>query len=310
MLTRRQRALLPADLTLSRTVRAESAFPAVPRGCDCHVHIIGPQERYPMIATRAYSPPEATVEELVTLRTRLGLVRTVLIQPSFYGTDNAALLDAMEALADTARGIAVLKPDVTDAELHAFDARGIRGVRINIESAAGRDPREVTGRLAAFGQRIASLGWHIQIFAALGVIAQIAEDVAALPVPVVFDHFGMPDASLGPAQPGFPVLLDLLQSGKAYVKLSAPSRISRKAPNYPDVAPIARALIDARPDGLVWASDWPHTDRKPGAAPTEVSPFRVMDDAATLRLLAEWCPDTGIRSAILADTPQRLYRFN
>jgi predicted TIM-barrel fold metal-dependent hydrolase len=309
MMTRRRLGLLAAGLAVSRTVKAEGSFQPPAGACDCHVHIIGPQDRYPMIPSRAYTPGESTVEELLALRRRLGLARTVLIQPSFYGIDNSALLDALTALGNSARGIAVLSPDVTDAELRALDTRGIRGVRVNIESAAGRDPREVTEKLAAFGQRIAPLGWHIQVFAALAVIARIADDVAALPVPVVFDHFGMPEAALGPEQPGFPVLLDLLRSGKAYVKLSAPYRISHRAPDYPDVAPIARALIEAGPECLVWASDWPHTDRKLGAAPTEISPFRAVDDAATLRLLPDWCPDVGVRRTILTDTPQRLYRF-
>jgi predicted TIM-barrel fold metal-dependent hydrolase len=308
MLTRRTLAAAGLALATSR-LHAAPLPEAVPGGCDCHVHIVGPQDRYPMVASRAYTPPQSTVAQLMALRQRLGLSRTVLIQPSFYGSDNRALLEAMGQLDDTARGIAVLDTDVPDAELASLDRAGIRGVRVNIESSGGRDPREVTGALGSFAKRIAPLGWHIQIYAALSVIARVASDVAGLPVPVVFDHFGMPDAALGPEQPGFPVLLDLVRTGPAYVKLSAPYRIS-KQPGYADVAPIARALIAAGPERMVWASDWPHTDRAPGAGPADISPFRVVDDSAVLDLLGTWCPDPALRRTILATTPERLYRFS
>ncbi|MGI4797977.1 MAG: amidohydrolase family protein [Janthinobacterium lividum] len=299
-------ALSPLSPTRSRA----APLPDMPEGaCDCHVHIIGPPDQYPMVPGRAYTPPQSTVAQLLALRRELGLSRTVLIQPSFYGTDNRALLEGLKQLNGTARGIAVLDPSVPDTELAALDMAGIRGVRLNIESSGGRDPREVTGALGRFAKRLAPLGWHIQIYATLAVIARIAPDLADLPVPVVFDHFGMPDAALGPQQPGFPVLLELVRAGRTFVKLSAPYRIS-KAPGFADVAPIARALIAAGPERMVWASDWPHTDRAPGASPTEISPFRAVDDPAVLGLLAEWCPDPAGRRAILATTPHTLYRFS
>lgn len=313
MLTRRTLAAAGAALAVSSFpasgVRAAPLPDTPPGACDCHVHIIGPPNRYPMVADRAYTPPQSTVAQLLALRQSLGLSRTVLIQPSFYGTDNRALLEALGQLNDTARGIAVLDPALSDAELTALDKAGIRGIRLNIESGGGRDPREITGALGAFARRLAPLGWHIQIYAALAVIARVAPDVADLPVPVVFDHFGMPDAALGPDQPGFPALLELVRTGRVFVKLSAPYRIS-KQPGYADVVPIARALIAAGPERMVWASDWPHTDRAPGAARTDISPFRMVDDPANLGLLASWCPDPAGRRSILATTPQQLYRFS
>lgn len=309
MLTRR--SLTAAGLALPAGTNAKAArLPDMPPGaCDCHVHIIGPQDRYSMVANRAYTPPGSSVAELLALRARLGLARTVLIQPSFYGTDNRAMVDALAELGGTATGIAVVDPDIADTGLAALDRAGVRGVRINIESSGGHDPREVMEPLAALAEKLAPLGWHVQIYASLSVIARIAPAVADLRVPVVFDHFGMPNAALGPEQPGFPALLELLRAGRAYVKLSAPYRIS-KQPGFADVAPIARALIAAGPERTVWASDWPHTDRAPGAAPTTVSPFRVVDDSAVLALLADWCPDPVHRRVILADTPARLYRFS
>jgi predicted TIM-barrel fold metal-dependent hydrolase len=261
-----------------------------------------------MVPGRSYTPPQSTLAGLSALHQRLGITRTVLIQPSFYGTDNRAMLEALATLGAAARAIAVLPPDVADAELTRLDGLGVRGVRVNIESAGSRDPRDVTRDLGAFARRVKDLGWHIQIYAALSVIARIAPQVADLPVPVVFDHFGMPDAALGPNQPGFGALLDMVKSGHAFVKLSAPYRISR-VPGFADVTPIARALIAAGPDRMVWASDWPHTDHAAGVSATDISPFRVVDDPAVLDLLARWCPDAGGRRVILAETPQRLYRF-
>jgi predicted TIM-barrel fold metal-dependent hydrolase len=308
MLTRR--AFAATALTLAACPLRAAPLPDMPPGaCDCHVHIIGPPDRFPMVANRAYTPPQSTVAGLLALRRDLGMARTVLIQPSFYGTDNRAMVEALGTLDGTARGIAVLDPAIGDAELTALDRAGVRGVRLNIESGGGRDPREITAALGSFARRLAPLGWHIQIYAALSVIARVAPDLGALPVPVVFDHFGMPDAALGPEQPGFAVLLELVRAGRTFVKLSAPYRIS-KQPGYADVAPIARALIAAGPERMVWASDWPHTDRAPDAGPTEISPFRVVDDPAVLGLLAAWCPDAATRTAILATTPQRLYRFS
>ena len=308
MLTRR--SFSAAAALLAAAPACAAPLPDMPPGaCDCHVHIIGPPDQYPMVAGRTYTPPQSSVAQLLDLRRRLGLARTVLIQPSFYGTDNRALLGALRELGETARGVAVLDPDTPDTELAALDKAGVRGVRLNIETAGGRDPREVTGKLGAFARRLAPLGWHVQIYAALSVIVRVAPDVAALPVPVVFDHFGMPDAALGPDQPGFPVLLDLVRAGNTYVKLSAPYRISNLT-GYADAAPIAKALIAAGPDRMVWGSDWPHTDHAPGVSATAISPFRTVDDAAILDLLATWAPDAAQRRAILATTPHRLYRFS
>jgi predicted TIM-barrel fold metal-dependent hydrolase len=306
VLTRRRLGALAAAVPVA--ARA-APLPRMPEGaCDCHVHIIGPQDQYPMVPGRAYTPPQSTVAGLSALHERLGISRTVLIQPSFYGTDNRAMLEALATLGPAARAVAVLPLDVADAELTRLDGLGVRGVRVNIESGGGRDPRVVTRDLGAFARRVKPLGWHIQIYAALAVIARIAPEVTDLSVPVVFDHFGMPDAALGPNQPGFGALLDMVKSGHAYVKLSAPYRISR-LPGFPDAAPIAQALIAAGPDRMVWASDWPHTDRAPGAGPADISPFRVVDDPGVLDLLPVWCPDSSARRAILAETPQLLYRF-
>jgi predicted TIM-barrel fold metal-dependent hydrolase len=289
-------------------VSAKENFAMAAGACDCHVHIVGPLTQYPMSAQRSYTPPEASVADLKALRQRLGISRNVLIQPSFYGTDNRCMLDALAALGDSARAIAVVDPDIADADLEAFDKQGVRGIRINLESGENRDPHAAAAALDAIAKRIRHLRWHVQIFAALPVIAALADRIAALPVDVVVDHFGMAQAKDGVEQPGFAALLDLAKAGKAYVKLSAPYRISQQ-PGYADAAPIARALIAAAPERMLWASDWPHTDRTPGRAAFDIHPFRIIDDEAVLGMLEEWCGDEAIERKILVETPARLYRF-
>jgi predicted TIM-barrel fold metal-dependent hydrolase len=301
-----------AGLMTSGSAEAASAGPsstAVFRGAvDCHVHIIGPQSKYPMVENRAYTPPVATVAQLLSLRKRLGIARNVLVQPSFYGTDNSCMLDALAQLGDSARGIAVVSPMIADAELRAMDANGVRGVRINLESVGNRDPKAATAMINAMAKKIQPLGWHIQIYTVLPVIAQLIGLIADLKVPVVFDHFGGVTAADGTGQKGFLGLLDLVHAGKAYVKLSAPYRVS-KAKGYSDVGDFAQSLIYSRRDHMLWGSDWPHTQTIAGKKNDEVTPFSKIDDNASMRQLNSWYPDDVTRRMILVDNPVKLYRF-
>lgn len=293
----------------SAAAMLKSAWAGVPPGaCDCHVHIVGPQATYPMVADRTYTPPRALAADLRAFHDRLGIQRSVLIQPSFYGTDNRCLLDALAELGDTARGVAVVAPDIAHEDLVDLDRRGVRGVRINLETGGHRDPKEAAADLVALAGRLARLDWHIQVYAALPVIAAAADTIARLPVPVVIDHYGLPVAAKGTSQPGFAALLDLARERRVYVKLSAPYRISTVA-DHADAEPFARALIDAAPGQMLWASDWPHTDRVPGRAATEIHPYRTIDDRGVLGRFEAWCPDAEKRRRILVETPARLYRF-
>ena len=284
-------------------------MPALPAGaCDCHNHIVGTQDAYPMDPNRVYTAGPAPVSALLAQRARLGLTRNVLIQASFYGTDNRCMLDALSELGDSARGVAVVAPQISDDDLRALDARGVKGIRINLETAKNRDPKAAEAALSAMAARLAPLGWHIQLYAMLSVIDRLADQIARLPVPVVVDHFGRAVAALGVEQPGFATLLDLVRSGRIFVKLSGSRHIST-APGAADVAPLARALIDAGYDRLVWGSDWPHTTRRTDGSRTEIAPYEKIDDAAQLALLRSWCPDERTWNAVLVDTPARLYGF-
>ncbi|GAB2900839.1 amidohydrolase family protein [Paraburkholderia jirisanensis] len=291
------------------SMRHDTLFAVPPGACDCHVHIIGPQSHYPMLPDRAYTPPESSVADLRAHLALLKMSRVVLIQPSFYGTDNACLVDALQALGGIARGIAVIDDKTPDETLHALAANGVKGVRVNLESGGVNDPAAARRALSALAARIAPLGWHIQIYAASHVIAASAEAIAALDVPVVLDHFAMVQPAKGMTQPDLQPIVELVRSGHAYVKLSAPYRISHDVPHYDDVRPLARRFVEANPSRIVWASDWPHTDRAPGKGPTEVSPFRKVDDVTVLNQLSHWVPEPELRKRILVTTPAALYGF-
>ena len=283
----------------------------VPAGaCDCHVHVFGTAAEFSFAAQRGYTPPAATAAELLTLQQALRLSRVVIVQPSVYGSDNSCTLDGIRRLGERARGVAVIDNATTDAALHEMHRAGIRGVRVNLETAGETDPDAARRNLAAAVARVAPLGWHVQVYTRLSVITSLSEEVARLPVPIVFDHFGGAQAAGGVDQPGFAALLQLVSAGHAYVKVSAAYRSSEKAPAYGDVAPLAKALITANPDRIVWGTDWPHPHAaSPEMALDQLAPFYDIDDGLALNQLALWAPSAAIRRKILVDNPARLYDF-
>ena len=197
----------------------------------------------------------------------------------------------------------------TDNELDALGKAGIRGIRINLATSGVSDPNIGRMRLEKAIERMKSRGWHIQVYADTPVVSAVKDLVAAAPMPVVFDHFGGAQADLGLEQPGFADLLALVKSGKAYVKISGAYRVSKLAPDYPDAAPFARALIAANPDRIIWGSDWPHPNSSSGKPATELTPLYQIDDGRLLNQLPVWAPDAAIRKKILVDNPVKLYGF-
>ncbi len=286
MLTRRDAligAMCAGGLMRTRTSFGKAAQPAtavnfdVPAdACDCHTHIHGDPEKFPFFAGRVYTPETALPEEMAALR-----------------------------------GVAVIDDKTPDADLDAMGKAGVRGIRLNLATGGSNDPALARKRFEAALPRMASRNWHIQIYTNLAVIAAIKDQVLASPVPVVLDHFGGAQAALGPTQPGFPDLVELVRSGKAYVKISGAYRASTQAPDYPDAAPLAKALIAANADRLVWGTDWPHPNSTtpPGGKVTDVTPLFQIDDGRLLNQLPVWAPDAKTRKAILVDNPARLYQF-
>jgi predicted TIM-barrel fold metal-dependent hydrolase/predicted NBD/HSP70 family sugar kinase len=301
--------------TQARTMQASQprtpvAF-AIPKGaCDCHVHVFGAAAEFPFAAARGYTPPAASAEELLAVQEALHLSRVVIVQPSVYGSDNSCTLDGMRRLGDRARGVAVIDEATSSAALDEMHRAGIRGVRVNLETAGETDPDAARRNLAAAVARVAPLGWHVQVYTRLSVIARLAPDVAQLAAPIVFDHFGGAQAGHGIDQPGFAELLALVTSGHAYVKVSGAYRSSDKAPAYDDMAPLARALIAANPNRIVWGTDWPHPHAAPpGRAFDEVTPFYDIDNGLALNQLRSWTGNAAVRRKILVDNPARLYGF-
>jgi predicted TIM-barrel fold metal-dependent hydrolase len=321
MLTRRSILLasIAAGVTMpNRTVLAAAAQPStpvnfdVPAGaCDCHTHIHGDPEKFPFFSGRVYTPELASPEEMSALHKALRIERVVIVTPSVYGTDNSATLFGMKARGASARGVAVIDDKTPESDLDAMGKAGIRGIRLNLATGGVSDPAVGRPRFQAAVERVKNRGWHIQLFTGLAMISAIKDLVAASPVPVVFDHFGGAQAALGPEQPGFSDLLELVKSGKAYVKISGAYRASKLGPDYADAAPLARALIAANSDRIVWGTDWPHPDSvtPPGKKPSDVTPLFQIDDGRLLNQLTAWAPDAPVRKKILVDNPAQLYGF-
>jgi predicted TIM-barrel fold metal-dependent hydrolase len=296
----------PALGAAAPTVRTAVDFD-VPRGaCDCHVHVFDPAH-FPYARERVYTPPEASLEALRELQSALRLDRVVVVTPSVYGTDNSCTLDAIRRLGARARGVAVIGPDTTAAALDDMAAGGMRGVRLNFETAGESDPVAVRRKLGAVAEQLRGRDWHIQLNTSLPVIAALKDDLAALPYPVVIDHFGRAKAALGTGQPGFDALLGLVRSGRAFVKISAAYRMAERSPDFPDATPIARAIVAANPDRVVWGSNWPHPGR--GRSAMDIAPPYPNDDGLVLNQLPKWVSDLAIRKKILVDNPARLYGF-
>jgi predicted TIM-barrel fold metal-dependent hydrolase len=286
----------------------------VPRGaCDCHVHVFGDPKVFPFAAERAYTPPGASIDELLALHRALHMDRVVVVHPSPYGTDNSCSIDAVRRLGARARGIAVIDKSTTRTAIEEMAGIGFRGIRLNLETSSGGrfDPAAARAALDAAAEQIKGLNWHVQFYTRLPVIEALHDHLAQLPFPVVFDHFGRVGAALGPNQPGIDAMLDLLKRGQAYIKISGAYRISDKAPDFADATPIAQLLVRTNPDRIVWGSDWPHPngDTGRGRPITDIAPPFSIDDGLVLNQLSKWVPDAATRKNILVDNPARLYGF-
>jgi predicted TIM-barrel fold metal-dependent hydrolase len=262
---------------------------------DTHFHIFGPEHRYPYVAERRFTPPEASVAAYVHLHKTLGLSRAVLVQPSSYGTDNRRQLDAAREMPFPTRVVVVVRAEITDRELDELYASGARAVRF-IPTQPGGLP--LSG-LEYFADRIHERGWHIQLMLAPAHLLELAPRLQKLRCQFVIDHMGDIQSLGGIAQAVFQTMLRLLQTGRGWTKLSAGYHGSEEAPPYRDMIPLAEALVKTRPDRLLWGTDWPHLNI-PGPMPKST---------VFLDLLLDWVPDEAMRNRILVDNPARLYGF-
>ncbi|MEX2643618.1 MAG: amidohydrolase family protein [Acetobacterales bacterium] len=271
---------------------------APPHSCETHSHVYGPQ--YPLAPGEGRNPhAEASVEAYERMLARLGVERGVIVQPSAYGTDNRATLDAIAAMGvHRARGVIMTSPDVGKAELMKLHDAGGRGMRFFL-FPGGDLGLDVIDDVSA---KVADLGWHVQVQGHGEEMAEWAPILKRLPCDSVIDHIGRVPVEGGVDNPAFRALLDVVETGKVWVKLSAPYHTSKSDPPlYDDLTDRVGALVAARPDRMVWAANWPHPhfpmDQKP-------------DDADCLDVMAHWVPDEATRNAILADNPAKLYGFD
>lgn len=281
----------PDSGTMNRTLPAAA--------CNAHCHVFGPPQRFPY-ATDAPFIPEADAprEALYALNDALGLARCVVVQSTCHGLDNAVTEHAVAGRPGDYRGIALLRTDVPDAELRRLDAAGFRGVRFNFMGHLGRAaPMHEVLALAA---RIEPMGWHLQVHGdPTLVLVELAGALRRSPVPVVIDHIGRIDAGQGADGAHFQALLNLMDDERFWVKVSGIDRITRQGPPYDDALPLARRLVQAYGDRVLWGNDWPH--------PNHAGP--VPDEQQLVDLIRAMAPDAASRQRLLVDNPARLYRF-
>ena len=286
---------------------APDRAPRLPRipfprlACDCHAHIFGPAAQFPYAGERIYTPPDCTWPDYRHLLDTLGVDRAVLVQPSVYGTDNAAMLSTLKAAGPGMRAVAVVDPEISGHALESLHQAGVRGLRFNLvdrHDARNVVPTDLLGRVA---QRIAPLGWHLELLINLDEAGAFMPALDGLAVPVVLGHLGYPRGGaaqwLGHA--AFGDLRRLLDGGRCWIKLTGPYRISGNELPYDDVDDVARALIAAAPGRMLWGTDWPHAMMKK----------RMPNDADLCDLLERWAPDAAVRTRILVDNPAELYGF-
>ena len=281
----------PAVPNSSRTAPPRLKAPA--NAADCHIHIY--DSRF-----QSSSPalPNATVEDYRLLQKRIGVTRVVIVTPRNYGTDNSVTIDAIEQLGiANARGVAVIRPTVTDAELKSLDDGGIRGIRFTV--ANPRTAVVSIDMIEPLAQRIAAFGWHVQLNMPADRIVENADLLRRLPTQIVFDHMGQFPLPAGLAHPAYGVIRSLVDRCRAWVKISGAYLNSKIGPpTYADATAIAQAYVKAAPERLVWGTDWPHP-----------SPPVKPDDAMLFDLLAAWAPEEATRNRILVANPEVLYGF-
>jgi predicted TIM-barrel fold metal-dependent hydrolase len=269
-----------------------------PKGStDCHFHLFGDQNRYPLSPGRSYTPSEvANIDTYRVLAAELGIDRMVIVNPTPYGRDHTITIDSIEALGrERARAVAVIDDSFSDATLRDFAAKGFVAARVS-DVLKNTTP---VSKMDEVARRVAPLGWHLEMYVEGSVLPGLEAKILALPVPVVIDHMGKIPTSRGIDSPEFKTLLRLVESGKCWVKLCG-YRSSVQGPPYADVIGEAQKIIAIAPDKCVWGTDWPHPHRQGPLMP---------DDGKLLDLLYEWAGNDEQFRRILVDNPAKLYHF-
>ncbi|EMC0408170.1 amidohydrolase family protein [Vibrio fluvialis] len=263
---------------------------------DAHCHVFGPGDQFPYSPKRKYTPCDASKEQLFALRDHLGFARNVIVQASCHGTDNAALLDALETAGDLARGVAVVSPDITEQELQHMHDMGVRGVRFNfVKRLVDTTPKEV---FLGIAEKIRPFGWHIVVYFEAQDFDDIAPFLLELDTQIVIDHMGRPDVALGVEHPNFQKFAQLLADNPhIWTKVSCPERLTQTPPDYSDVVPFARYLVEHFPNQVLWGTDWPHPNMK----------SHMPDDGHLVDVIPHIAPTEALQQTLLVTNPMKLY---
>jgi predicted TIM-barrel fold metal-dependent hydrolase len=263
--------------------------------CDCHHHIY--DGKFPIAPSATLKPGDAKAADYQALQKRIGTTRSVVVQPSTYGTDNSCTLDGMAQLGPASRGVAVVDISVADAELKRLHGLGIRGIRFNLVQAGAT----TVDMLEPLSKRVADLGWHVQIHQTGDGIVKMEDVLQKVASPIVFDHMGRIPKDVGVDHPAYTVISRLIDKGRAWVKISGAYMDTKVGPpTYADSTKLAQAFVKLAPQRMVWGSDWPHPTAKDDDKP---------NDATLVDLLSEWAPDEATRRRILVENPAELYGF-
>lgn len=273
------------------------AFTPPPNACDAHCHVFGPAHRFPFAENRAYTPPDSGIDKFEQLQERLGLSRAVFVQASCHGTDNAAVVDALQRGRGRYAGVAMIDDSFGDADIAVLHEAGVRGTRFNFVAHLGGAPDlDTFWRLV---ERVQPFGWHIVLHFDAKDLPTHTDLLDAMPCPYIIDHMARVPVADGVDQAPFQALLELMADERAWVKISGAERLTADGPPpYDDVVPFARALIAAAPERILWGTDWPHPNVR-----------HMPDDGDLVDLLAAFAPDEATRNRILVDNPARLYDF-
>lgn len=280
-------------------------------GCDCHVHIVGSPSQYPQVADRSYTAGSAPIETLRELGRPMGVSRWVLVQPSFYGTDNSCVLDTLDALKGDGRGVIVADPAaLTRAQLEEYARRGVCGVRVNFYSKFNPLAKSGVGDvLRQFGAILPRSGWHMEVIANLSTVVEAQEAIRNSTLPIILDHYGVPGDATPQSDSGR-ALLDLLRLPHVWMKLSAPYRVGADPLATVPPGEWLAALLETAPDRCVWGSDWPHPpSRGDQRDKEETLPYRSIDYPRLLSDFLDALPDPRLAPYILISNPARLYGF-
>jgi 2-pyrone-4,6-dicarboxylate lactonase len=279
-------------------------FTPPPGAVDAHCHVFGPGQRFPYAPERKYTPCDASREQLFALRDHLGFHRNVIVQATCHGVDNRAMVDACLASGGRARGVATVRRDITDEDLQALHAAGVRGVRFNfVRRLVDFTPRD---ELLEIAQRIAPLGWHVVVYFEAGDLPELWDFFSALPTAVVVDHMGRPDVTKTVDGPEFELFVRFLREHpNAWSKVSCPERLSVGGPSalgterapYRDVVPFARRVVETFPDRVLWGTDWPHPNLK----------HHMPDDGLLVDFIPHIATTPALQHRLLVDNPMRLY---